>query len=166
MLDARVRFAKAQAELVSALLGKASVPAGFDASRLHAAGVALATKRMREAAQAWPDLSRDLGERFTELFAAYAAVTPYPSCGGPLADGRSFIRYLQARMELPPAARLEAMRVDLFFVRQRDGLVPRHGPVLRAALLSHPRRLILAWRLPWLGAHWLCIPLNKSGYPI
>lgn len=163
MLEARTRLAKAQAELVNALLGKDSVPAGFDASRLRAAEMALAAKRACEAAQTWPDLCRDLGERFTELFAAYAAVTPYPACGGPLADGRAFIRYLQARMDLPPAARLEAMRVDLFFVRRRDGLVPRHGPVLRVALLSHPRRLILAWRLPWLGAHWLCIPLGKIG---
>lgn len=163
MLDAQVWLAQAQAELVSALLGDGPIPAGFDASRLRAAGMALATKRVREAAQAWPDLSRDLGERFTELFTAYAAKTPYPACGGPLADGRSFIRYLQARMDLPAAARLETMRVDLFFVRRCDGLVPRHGPVLRAALLSHPRRLIVAWRLPWVGAHWLCIPLGKIG---
>ena len=56
---------------------------------------------------------RRLGDRFGPLFAAFAAATRPPRHGGPLADGRAFARALADWGELPEAARVEVMAVNL-----------------------------------------------------
>jgi hypothetical protein len=159
--EARQALAAQQAELVQALIGRGPPPAGFDPARLQASALALAKKRRTEAAHTWPALAQALGERFVDCFTAYAAATPYPQHGGPLADGRALVRYLAQRDELPDEGRLEALRVDLHHVPCAGGLVPRRGVVLKAAWLRRARRLVLAVRLPWLGAWWWSLPLGR-----
>jgi hypothetical protein len=158
--EVRAELAARQTALVSALVAGGEAPEGFDAARLQAAAAALGRKRAMAMARAWPTLAQALGQRFRERFAAYAGSTPLPGKGGPLLDGRTFARWLEARGELPEASRLEALTVDLRYAVSPKGLVPRRGPALKAALLHRPWRLVVAVRVPWLGEHWLSIPLG------
>ncbi len=158
--DARTRLAAVQADLMRALTGQAAALPGADAGRLRATADALLKKRRRSLARAWPALVQALGSRFLERFAAFAAKTSLPREGGALADGRAFVRFLAQVGDLPDAGRLEALAVDLRYSRCGGGLAPRRGPALRIALLNHPRRLVLAVRLPWLGEKRLSIPLS------
>jgi hypothetical protein len=157
--EARQRLAARQAELVCALAGKGGAPSGFDAARLHAASVALARKRRSVVARAWPALPAALGEHYAERFDAYAQTTPLPRVGGPLADGRAFLRWLAAAGVDVAAFSLPALAVDLRYRTIEDGLVPRRGPALKATIVRAPRRLVIALRLPWLGDTWLSIPI-------
>jgi hypothetical protein len=157
--DARSRLAARQAELVRALTGQGEPPAGFDPARLLAAARSLARKRMREVARAWPALSGSLGDTFAARFRDFAAVTPSPTEGGPLADGRAFVRTLAAG-EWTDAARLEVLAVDLHWRSCPRGLSPRRGPFLTAARLRQARRLVVALRLSRTRVHTLSLPLG------
>lgn len=147
-----------QTELVRALTGQAPPPAGFAAERLQAAAQALARKRARAAARAWPALAAVLGDAFTARFAEYAARTPLPSEGGPLADSRAFAAFLAGHNALPPAGRREAFLVDLRHVRTALGLRPRRRFTLRMLCDRPSRRFLIGLRLPWLGVHVLALP--------
>jgi hypothetical protein len=158
-VDARTRLATMQAELVAALGGHAAPPPGFDADRVRATAAALVTKRRRAVARTWTGLAEALGERWVERFAAFAAISPAPHTGGPLADGRTLLRWLAATGERPEACRLQALTVDLRFAATAAGLVPRRGLTLKIARISYPRRLVVALRLPWLREIWLHVPI-------
>ena len=153
-IDGRSKLAAMQADLVAALVGAGTLPQGFDALRLGAAVAALATKRVRAVARAWPCLR----EYLAECFAAYAATSALPRRGGPLADGRAFAHWLQRRGPLPDAVRLQMLAVDLRYARHRHGLSPRRGPCLRLTTLPVSRRLVIALGLPLLGEHWFTFP--------
>jgi hypothetical protein len=157
--DARTRLAAMQAELVSALAGHTAPPRGFDVGRVQATAAALATKRRRAVARTWAGLTAALGKRFAERFDAFAATYPSPKMGGPLADGRAFLRWLTATGDAPEACRLQAIAVDLRYVATTAGLVPRRGPMLKIAWLRQPRRLVLAIRLLGLREFWLSVPI-------
>lgn len=159
-VDTRGQLAARQAELVRALVGDGPAPEGFDPARLEAARSALAGKRSREVARTWPALTHALGDRFEESFSAYAAVAPLPEYGGPLADGRAFAGYLAHRDNLPDAGRMEALSMDLCFAFTPSGMRRRRGAVIKLVLLRQPRRLVIAMRLPGVGATWLAIPLT------
>jgi hypothetical protein len=152
-LDGRARLGQMQAALVGALTGAAAPPVVFEPVRFQAAAQSLAGKRRRAVVRAWPNLAAALGDRFLQRFVEFAAQTPLPRWGWALADGRAFARWLWAREELPEAARLELLAVDLRYRAQADGLVPRRGPSMQIALLRHPRRLVVALRWPRLGEY-------------
>jgi hypothetical protein len=158
-LEERSRLAALQAELVRTLTAPAAAPPGWDAARLRAAALSLASKRIRSVARAWPALAEALGARFAERFAAFAARTPLPELGGPLADGHAFARGLARAGGLPDAGRLELLAVRLRYAARAGGLVRRRGPALAATVLRRPRRLVVALRLPWLGERWLSLRL-------
>ncbi len=141
--------------LVAALVGDGPVPAGFAPARVKAMAVALAAKRARGVAKAWPALARELGDRFGESFATYARAAELPRDGGPLADGRGFARWLQASGALPRAGRIEALAIDLRYRATPRGLRRRRGPAMKVAWIGKPSRLVLALRLPWVGEYWL-----------
>jgi hypothetical protein len=111
--ELRNELAAKQAALVRTLMSGGDMPPDFDTRLLQAAAVSLARKRARSVARCWPDLSRSLGERFSELFASYAKTTVLPRQGGPLADGRGFAYWLAARNELTEAGQREALGVDI-----------------------------------------------------
>jgi hypothetical protein len=161
-VDARSRLAAQQADLVRALAGKALVPGGFDTAQVKTTAESLGTKRAMAVARAVPALRQALGERFAKKFATYAAQKALPREGGPLADGRAFARTLASAGELPDAARLELLDVDLRFASTPFGLTPRRGPALAAALLGQPRRLLVGVRLPWLGVKCLAVRLGRE----
>jgi hypothetical protein len=147
----RERLAADQAALVRALVGGGPLPGGFDPDRVRATSAALARKRAREAARAWPVLAAELGEEFTEAFLAHAARRPPPARGGALADGLAFADALARRGRLPANARVERLGA-------RAHLAPGRAR-LAAALAGPPRRLVVAARLPGLGERWLSLPL-------
>ena len=155
--EGRRELAARQAALVAALAGRAAPPLGFDADRLRATAVSLANKRRRAVARAWPGLTDALGDRFAERFDAYAKSAPLPSDGGPLADGRAFLRWLTAAGEPVLACEMQQFAVDLRFRWTNGGLTPRRGLAVKFARLGKPRRTIIAVRLPWLGEHWFRI---------
>jgi hypothetical protein len=100
-----------QADLVRALVAGGPAPAGFDAAAVEAAARSLIGKRRREAARAWPAVSACLGEEYGAFFDAHARRTPPPLEGGPLADGRAFVRSIPWG-RLDDAARLEVLHHD------------------------------------------------------
>lgn len=155
----REELAAQQAALMRALSRQGPPPEGFDAAQVDASAASLLNKRVRAAARAWPALARGLGESFAARFRDFARQTPLPAEGGPLADGRAFAASCYA--ELADEARQEVLGVDLRYRRRADELLPRRGPCLRAAWLPGARRIVLAVRLPWLGVHWLSLPLPK-----
>ena len=156
---ARVKLAKAQLALVQALTGRTTVLADFDKSRWWAAADALLQKRARQVDRAWPSLRRVLDPRFLERFAEFAATATIPGRGGPLADGRGFIRHLEGRDELPAEVRLEAFAVDLRYASVCDGLAPRRLPTIRVGWSSRDRRLVLAVFIPWVGEYCFSLAL-------
>ena len=132
---------------MQALVDGGPVPGGFDPDQVRATSAALAGKRAREVARAWPVLAAELGEDFTERFLAFAAGRPPPARGGALADGLAFAAPWPARGGAA-TQRPEAM------------LAGAHTrPVrLAAAVAGPPRRLVVTVRLPALGERWLSLP--------
>ena len=154
MSDAPERLAAEQAALVRALVAGGPVPEGFDPDRVRATAAALAGKRAREVARAWPVLAADLGEAFTDRFMAFAAGRPPPATGGALADGLAFARALARQGRLSGDARVEAL---LAAAR----LSPR--PIrLAATVAGRPPRLVVLARAPGLGGRGFSLPLGRS----
>jgi hypothetical protein len=147
----RERLAAEQAALVRALVGGGPVPPGFDPGRVRATSAALARKRAREVARAWPALAADLGEGFTCSFLAYAAGRPPPATGGALADGLAFARAMAREGRLRGDARVERL-----LAAARLSTRPAR---LAVAATGPPRRLVVTLRLPGLGERWLSVPL-------
>jgi hypothetical protein len=148
------RLAAAQAALVRALVAGGPVPDGFDPDRVRATAAALARRRAREVARAWPVLAADLGEAFTDRFVAWATGRPPPAAGGALADGLGFARDLARHRRLSGDARVEALLVAA-------RLSPRPFR-LAAALAGRPPRLVVLARIPGLGERALSLPLGPS----
>jgi hypothetical protein len=149
--QARERLAAEQAALVRALVSGGPVPDGFDPERVRATSAALARKRAREAARAWPLLAAELAQEFTPAFLAHAARRPPPARGGALADGLAFADDLARRGRLPGNARVERLGA-----RAHRSPAPAR---LAATLAGPPRRLVVTVRLPGLGDRWLSLPL-------
>jgi hypothetical protein len=124
-------LAARQAELVSALVAGAPVPAGFDGRLLGVARDALLRKRAGDVARHWPLLAAGLGDAWTTTFARWAAVRP---TRGSLRDGWDLGRALAAGGPLPaPAAEELAVREAAW---RYDGVDPprlRRLPAIRRA---------------------------------
>ena len=154
MSTAPERFAAGQAALVRALVAGGPVPEGFDPDRVRATAAALARKRAREVARAWPVLAADLGEAFTDRFVGFASGRPLPATGGALADGLGFARAMARQGRLSGDARVEAL---LAAAR----LSPR--PLrLAATFAGRPPRLVVLARVPGLGERGLSLPLGPA----
>ena len=156
--EARERLAAQQAALLRALADRAAPPDGFDPARLRATADALARKRARGVARAWPSLA-GAGRPFrAALRRLRGRDPPAPPRWAP-----------RRRPRLRPRARRlgriaggRPRRGDGCRLAPRpapDGLAPRRWPSLAVALLYRPRRLVLAARLPRLGERWLAIRL-------
>ncbi|MFO0891904.1 MAG: hypothetical protein U0790_22560 [Isosphaeraceae bacterium] len=155
----RRRLAALQESLLRSLTGTGPPPEEVDPERLELAATSLAVKRARSVALAWPGLAEALGPRFSEEFAAFAAVTTLPALGGPLADGMAFARWLLRRGPLPAPARLDHLVVSLRYDSRPEGLVPRRGPALKWAWIDPPGRFVVAARW-WPGREaWLRLPM-------
>ncbi|MCX5690751.1 MAG: hypothetical protein NTV94_13380 [Planctomycetota bacterium] len=138
-----------QLQLLQALRG-GTLPEGFDAAAVQRCGQSLIRKRTREAARALPAHSRWLERLWIPQFARFALERPAPSRGGPMADGLTFLRWLEAQslIEQPPPRNV---RVEAFFVRLRwkstpDGAEPRTGPRIGLAFFTNRPRILLAAR--------------------
>jgi hypothetical protein len=154
----RAALADRQAALVAALTGRGEIPPGFDVDRVGAAAAALAAKRARAVAHAWPGLSAMLGKRFRERFDAYAALTALPEAGGPLADGRAFVRVLAAAGPLADRVALQALAVDQQLRLTPRGLVPRRIPRLGWTRLRES-----GWWVVAFGPHEVRVRLPRLG---
>ena len=150
---ARERLAAEQAALVRALVDGGPVPGGFDPDRVRATSAALAGKRAREVARAWPVLAAELGEDFSGRFLAFAAGRPPPARGGALADGLAFARALAGQVRLPGEARVEVLLAAAHLSTSPARLA--------ATLAGPPRRLVVTVRLPGVGDRWLSLPLGQ-----
>lgn len=150
--DPEERLADQQAALVRALVAGGPVPGGFDPTRVAATVGALARKRAREVAKAWPALAYQLGEEFTDRFLAYAAASPRRGRGA-LADGLAFADTLERTGELSGQARVERLMAQ---ARLATGIFIR---VLLAGE-SGSRQLVAVLRVPLLGEHWLRLPVK------
>nr|BFE83587.1 hypothetical protein GCM10020093_061880 [Planobispora longispora] len=97
--EARDELARAQAELLAALVAGGETPAGFDEERLRIQASSLIAKRRGQVARLRPDLVRALGGDFAAEFAAYARGGP--SLPGSRADARDFAEGLRAAGRIP-----------------------------------------------------------------
>lgn len=156
---ARQRLTLAQADLVRALVAQGPIPAGFDAERVRAAARSLVHKRRQCVARAWPKLVEILGETYTETFTRYATARPLPDCPAALADGRAYLRWLDAQSPLCDAARIEALAFDLRFVVTPTGLRLRRGFAFKSVKLHDPPARLIGVRVPWLGARRWRVPV-------
>ena len=154
MSGAPDRLAAEQAALVRALVAGGPMPEGFDQDRVRATAAALARKRAREVARAWPALAAGQGDAFTDRFVAFAAGRPPPATGGALADGLAFARHLAGHGHLSGDARVEAL---LAAAR----LSPRRVR-LAATLAGRPPRLVVLARAPGLGERGLSLRLGPT----
>ena len=152
MSGSRERLAAEQAALVRALVDGGPVPGGFDPDRVRATSAALARKRAREVARAWPALAAELGEDFTAWFLADAARRPPPARGGALADGLAFAGALARQRRLSGNARVERM-----LAAARLSTSPAR---LAVTVAGPPRRLVAIVRAPGLGERCLSVPLG------
>ena len=82
-------LAERQAELLRALVAGGGPPAGIDPGRLDAARKALLRKRARVVRAVWPRLAASYGDRWTDVFGAWADGRP---TRGALLDGYDFAR--------------------------------------------------------------------------
>lgn len=148
----------AQTELVAALVGRGAPPPGFDLAALADAAAALRSKRRAQALGAWPALAGSLPDA-AACFDAWALAHELAPGDTPLEDGARFARWLDAKGDLPDAARLELAGFELRWQRGPVGLAPRSFAV-RA--LRADGRLFLALRLPVLGERWLATRARAS----
>lgn len=144
------------------LVGREAAPEGFDRSRIEVAAKTLAIKRAQSVRSAWPALSRHLGESFYDRFNEYARDCALPGEGGPLADGRAFVRVLSRNEELPDEVKLETLAVDLRFGETPDGLIPRRGVAVKLILLRRPVRMILALRARFIKERWFKLRIGRG----
>ncbi|WHT21534.1 hypothetical protein N8J89_10880 [Crossiella sp. CA-258035] len=105
MTDPRTRLAAAQSTLLHALLANGPLPTGFNPTRLQAQSQALRAKRRRVTAALRPDLPERLGERFRELFDAYATTHPRREGVGARTDANTFADWLVTQGHLPKPRR-------------------------------------------------------------
>lgn len=157
---ARERLARAQHELMAALVGGGEIPPGFDQARVRAAAGSLHSKRYRSLEAAWPSLPAIIGAPFHALFHAFERDVTLPEYGGPLADGRAFIAWLERAGEaVPVVARLNAVGIDLRFHFDDKGLRPRRWPfAVTTARVGPERRLVFGFRLPFVRGRWIPLP--------
>ena len=144
------------------LVGRAAAPSGFDPSRVAVAAKTLAVKRAQSVRTLWPALAHHLGESFSDRFAEYVREFALPAEGGPLADGRAFVRALSRTEILPDEVKLETLAVDLRFRETPDGLTPRGRFSLKLRVLRHPLRLIVALRASFIKERWLRLRVGRG----
>ncbi len=155
---ARERLARAQTELVRALVAQGPIPAGFDEARVRAAARSLVNKRRQTLARIWPSLAKAVGDSYAKEFTRYAEGQPLPPCASPRADGRAFLQWFEMQGPLTDAMRIEAIAFDLRFAVAPRGLRRRYGFALKFARLRETRKLLIAARIPWLGERWWGVP--------
>ncbi|MBG0826225.1 hypothetical protein HS041_00295 [Planomonospora sp. ID67723] len=117
--DVRAELARAQAELLAALVAGGQAPPGFDEERLRIQESSLIAKRRGAVARLRPDLVRTLGGEFAAEFTAYARGRPKPP-GGSRADAHDFAEALRAAGRVsgqtaPPPAPGRRSRVRTFW---------------------------------------------------
>ncbi|PPK64683.1 hypothetical protein V5P93_005927 [Actinokineospora auranticolor] len=96
----RAELAAAQAELLRAVLAGGPVPDGFDAAAVRVEAAALLAKRRRIVAQLAPGVAEEVGDRYAELFAAYAAGNPRVTGSRFREDAAAFETWLVERGEI------------------------------------------------------------------
>jgi hypothetical protein len=158
--DRRARLAAREAELVRALHG-GPVPAGLDEKMIGLTRDALARKRARQVARAFPALARDLGSEYQAQFVAFAETNPPQNEGG-LADGLAFGAYAARRWRLSDDSRVELMIAGS---RLNGRLEPRRGPYLAATATRRPAGVIIVARLPGLGIRVSSLYVPWGGTP-
>jgi len=160
-LAARARLEADQGALLKSLWSQGEIPPGFDAERVALAGSGLASKRRRALGSSWSTLREAVGTDFDELYQRYAKERPLPRYGGPLADGRLFLRWLDSggRRRLPNQVRLQELGLDLRFELSDEGFKPR-GRKFAACwtVFRGPPRIVLGLRFPPFGDRWLAFP--------
>ena len=96
----RERLAAQQAGLLNALLGNGPVPPGFDEQRLDVERRALLSKRRGIVRMLGPDVADELGDRFRQLFDAYAVEHPRRAGSRAREDAAAFAEWCRRSGEL------------------------------------------------------------------
>lgn len=89
-MSARAELAEQQAALLRAVLAGGEPPPGFDPRMLAVEARALLNKRRRVNAILDPDTAAELGDRYRELFDAWASANPRKAGARGHADAEAF----------------------------------------------------------------------------
>ncbi|MEU5696387.1 hypothetical protein [Actinosynnema sp. NPDC020468] len=98
----RAELARAQTELLRALLADGAVPEGFDRDRVAIEARALLNKRRGVVRMVRPDLADTLGDRFRPLFDAYSRANPKHEDTRMRQYAAAFAEWLVTQGELEP----------------------------------------------------------------
>ncbi|MEU3713019.1 hypothetical protein AB0E61_23365 [Streptomyces catenulae] len=139
---ARARLARAQEELLAALVAGAPVPEGFDPVRLEVQRRALVAKRATVIAKIAPELPEILGAGYRPAFLAYARGRPLT--GGHRRDALDFAAHLLAQGR-PDDAGARA-RLTRWWQDRAGPRPPRTGPLARLTRSPLLSRLLRAVR--------------------
>jgi len=118
LAGARRRLARAQVELLTALVAAGPAPPGFDPVRVGVQADALLAKRREVVARLRPDLVEAAGADFRSRFDAYARTHPRPATGA-RADAAAFARTLPVAVTTGFEGRRR--RSSCFRARAADG---------------------------------------------
>ncbi|MCS7482757.1 hypothetical protein ACFFQW_17350 [Umezawaea endophytica] len=99
---ARERLARAQAELLTALLAGGPSPGGFDERLLRVEARSLLAKRRGIVAMLAPEAVDALADRFRPLFDEYALAHPRVAGSRAREDAAAFTAWARDRGALPP----------------------------------------------------------------
>lgn len=141
--EARIHAAKAQNQLVAALVAGGPTPLHFDHDDLRAVAHSLLAKRYRQVQLAWPDFIDAFGDKASELFAEFArqSLLSVPTLGW--IDGYRFARWLLVGQRLPDVCRIILMRAELQGISH-----PRRGCSLQLGWLRERNRPLVGLKLP------------------
>ena len=145
-VNTRRSLANAQAELVKSLRTGSPPPSGFDAQKVSIAAHALLAKRARLVQKAWPELHDILGPNFAAYFAEYAA----EHTSEDVEDSKDARRFCRWAAECRTVQEQTRIRLAV--------LATRTGPPFGYWLLCASKRMLITFRLPWLGVRTIRLP--------
>ncbi|MBG0815020.1 hypothetical protein [Planomonospora sp. ID82291] len=152
----REELARAQAELLAALVAGAQAPPGFDGERLRIQAASLVAKRRSLVARLRPDLVQALGEGFRAEFAAYASGRPRPP-GGSRADAADFAEHLARTGRIAAGNGIAAGNTTAAGNAAGNTTATGNGTRAGGGAVADPSRTpgrwarLVRWLVRWLG---------------
>jgi hypothetical protein len=156
--DARRRLGQQQAKLVASLTSLGPPPIGMDLQRIAATRRALAGKRVRTVARAWPGLRHALGADFEWVALGALATIPREARFDAVADGLTVAEHCRRMGAVNDSVRLALLDIGVNWTSGGGAFRRRRWPWLGVTTLRDSRRIAVAVRLRrtriWLLPRW------------
>jgi hypothetical protein len=158
--DARRRLGLQEAELVASLTSLGPTPLRMDLQRIAAIRRALALKRVRVVARAWPSLRQALGDDFERVALGVLATAPMAARFPAIADGLAIAEHCRCTGAINDPVRLALLDIRVNWTSSGSAFRRRRWPWVGVTTLRDSGRIAVAARLRrshiWLLPH--CAP--------